>query len=107
MADDQEKSTVSLTGPDDPRDTIMGQNTAMVKRMAQHFAVEAAVMGKQFGYQETGSALISALLNYLLSIYTVESVQEVLEATFPNLQQMHDDLEAAYLESVVDKSNPQ
>ena len=102
-----EKSGAELTHFDDPRDTIMGQNTAMVKRMASHFTMEVVALGREFGYREAGSGLLSALLNYLLSIYTVESVQEVLEATFPNLQQMHDDLEAAYLESVVDKSNPQ
>ncbi len=106
MAEEKD-GVVQVTGSDDPRASIMGQDTEAVKAAAQLFSSLAAKMGRSIGYPEVGSALLSATVNFLLTLYTVESVRDVLEGVLPNLQPMHDDLEAIWLMQMADKDNPQ
>ncbi len=106
MADEPE-GLVNVVGPDDPRETVMGQDAHAVKAAAHMLSALAARLGHELGYNEVGSALLSATVNYLLALYTPDSVREVLEGVLPNLQAMHDDLERAWLLQSVDRGNPQ
>ncbi len=107
MAEEKDGIFVQVVGSDDQRESIFGQDTEAVKEIMRVLTAYAAALGHRFGYHEAGSAFLSGAVNYMLSLYTVDSVREILEGVLPNLQAMHDDLKAAWLESIVDKGNPQ
>ena len=92
---------------DDVPEELLGQSTKNVQKMQAFMVSMAADLGSGYGYPEAASALLGAAVNYMLSIYTVESVKDVLEGVLPNLQAMHDQIEAEWLMRAADTSNPQ
>jgi len=101
------ESPVKVVGEDEQCEEILGQSTKVVRALQEFLLVRASVLGREFGYPETASALLGAAVNFLLTVYTVDSVREVLEGVLPNLQRMHDTIEAAWLIRAADPSNPQ
>jgi hypothetical protein len=97
MADEKQGTLTVANLRDDKRRIIKGQDTKAVHAVFNFLLGDVTALASKFGPPVVASAILSVAVNFLLAVYTVESVREILEQVLPNLQDMKQTLEDEWL----------